>query len=395
MITIAHVVVGPGRSGHCLSGQFAWLARDPILYFQSTISPALAHFCIQREITEILENVNGNFCSDTILTRRSQRFIFTMSTPRRGEWIELQQLVSRKDLNEKRAQVVKWHADVGRWELLVQLSQESTQTERVRVYPKNISRDHILMIDADLEVRTEWPAWPSGLSVDEVARKLLVEKCELCGSFNGSFSIHIAGKPTREVTDLGLVVRQPSINTWDESTLSAAILTVLPREVQLVCPHALWSATSARSFQCIITTVLLRAHQNRNVVQLLVRTTANTELFAQMQVLVDAHPSVMGLALGRGTVFCEPTDAVVFHLDNMVKLPVSMTPEQAARKIAEMMEVGCEGTICPICLDDMTTAEEHPVFMPCACKANIHLKCLQKLLAETTCPLCREPLMRI
>ena len=151
---------------------------------------------------------------------------------------------------------------------------------------------------------------------------------------------------------------------------------------------------SADSFQRMNTAVLLRAHQNRNVVQLLVRTTTNTERFAQMQVFADAHPSAMRLALGHGTVFCEPTDAVVFHLDNMLKLPVSMTPEQAARKVAEIMEVGCEGAICPICLDDMRTAEDFPVFMPCTCKANIHLTCLRKLVAETTCPLCREPLVR-
>lgn len=313
-----------------------------------------------------------------------------MSTPGQSEWIQLRDLISRKDLNHRRAQVVKWHADADRWEVLVEVG---PMTERVRVHSRNISRDHILMIDGTLEVRTEWPAW-LGASADEVARKLLAERCESSGSFNGRFSIHIAGQAVRELADLGLVISPPSAETWDECVLAEAIRTVLSDRVQIVLSSALWRAPSEQSFRRRNVAILLRAHMKPNVLQLLVRTTSNTKRFAQMQVFAASHPSVTNLACGQGTVFCTPTDAVVFHLDNMIKLPVTMTPMQAARKVAEMVEVGCEGLICPICLDDMTDPEDYPIFMPCPCSAHIHLKCLQKLANETLCPLCRDPLVR-
>ena len=60
---------------------------------------------------------------------------------------------------------------------------------------------------------------------------------------------------------------------------------------------------------------------------------------------------------------CEPTGALVFHRDNVLKLPGTLTIEAAVRKIAEL--VFADELTCPICRDDAST--EPFVFMPCPC----------------------------
>ena len=145
-------------------------------------------------------------------------------------------------------------------------------------------------------------------------------------------------------------------------------------------------------FGLSVMSMIHMAHARSDLLQIAVRTEENTARFARLHALSGKNIHATMACAGVGTIFCEPTDAIAFHRDNMIKLPTSLSLAQAVRKVTEMVENGCD-TECCICMEDMSRGEDMPVFMPCPCKASIHLACLRKLReGSAACPLCRAPL---
>jgi hypothetical protein len=141
-----------------------------------------------------------------------------------------------------------------------------------------------------------------------------------------------------------------------------------------------------------ISDMIVRAHATSNVVYVAVRTPSNTLRFGILHALSGENLDVQETILGNGTVLCCPTEAIVYHSDNMIKLPTSMTLAQATRKVTDMILNGID-TPCPICLKP-PSAGNATVFIPCECKAAIHLSCLRLMYEHKTqrCPLCRSNL---
>ena len=114
-----------------------------------------------------------------------------------------------------------------------------------------------------------------------------------------------------------------------------------------------------------------------------------------LHALSGANDGTACALLSRGTIICSPTEAIVYHKDNMIKLPSTMTLLQAARKVVDVVDNGID-TPCPICLQ-YPSATEPTVFMPCECKVSIHLSCMQQLMDNNivNCPVCRTTLGKL
>ena len=65
---------------------------------------------------------------------------------------------------------------------------------------------------------------------------------------------------------------------------------------------------------------------------------------------------------------------MAFHLDNLINPSDLDESGEAVRKVIQM--VNGDDT-CPICLDSLHT--DTACFVPCPCRASIHLKCLIEL----------------
>jgi hypothetical protein len=153
-----------------------------------------------------------------------------------------------------------------------------------------------------------------------------------------------------------------------------------------------WAAATEAAFDSSVTRVIARAHIDASVVHVALRTPENSGRFTLLQALSGADPASMNVALRiPGSMVLAPTECIVFHKDNMVKLPTAtMSIDQAARKAAQVVREGVD-VECPICLYGLASDERPAVFMPCSCKGGIHAECLLRLRDGgcVTCPLCR------
>ena len=139
---------------------------------------------------------------------------------------------------------------------------------------------------------------------------------------------------------------------------------------------------------------ILKAHGSETI-YVAVRTTTNTHKFGVLQTMVGENTAITQTLLGRGSVVCEPTGAIAFHKDNMIKLSTTMTLSQSTRNVVDMVTNGIDA-LCPICME-APSASDPTVFMPCECKVEIHHSCLLRLVdnKSMSCPVCRTPLGRI
>jgi hypothetical protein len=318
-----------------------------------------------------------------------------MSTPRINEKVGIKDLVSRADLNGRAARIVKWHPVVGRWEVLL----VAEVVERVRLRRENFSRDCITFSDEEGSVTIEWPEWPDKKNATASATKLLAARCKQKSTFTGvQVTLHLSGEKTRALRLPWLVINAPTTECWDANDLLTTLPEMgVPASIRIVRTEMDWTAPTDAAFSLSVASIIQQAHADSNLLQLVFRTPRNTPRFALFQTLAcnDERISLLiqrAATAGEGTIFCDPTDALALHKDNLIRLPSSLTAEKASRKIVEMLEVGCEGQICPICLEDMAWAPSIPVFMPCPCKASVHLECLRSIQsANGSCPLCRQP----
>jgi hypothetical protein len=152
-----------------------------------------------------------------------------------------------------------------------------------------------------------------------------------------------------------------------------------------------WSIDSEKSFLSSIGAFIHKAHSTTSVVYVTIRTKANTERFGILHALSGENVQVATVLVNGGSILCSPTEAIVYHADNMVKLPTSMSLLQATRRVADMVLNGAD-TPCPICLDSICL--HTTVFIPCECKAPIHFSCFRLLYERGTrkCPVCRTKL---
>lgn len=312
-----------------------------------------------------------------------------MSDPRLGEWVHIEALRSRTDLNGRRGKVVRYHCDVQRWEIHIS---ESHTLQRVRLRRPNFARDRIVVQNEGEEICVEWPAWPSRNDPDGAALKLVIDRCKDTGMFSGKVVVHSAGAPPRQVLLPWLVALTPKSVPWDAAALIRGIAENMPPSLTVEQAEVAWTLPTDDAFGQSVTSMIRTAHARSDLLQVAVRTAANTARFTQLHALSGENIHTLMACAGVGTVICEPTDAIAFHRDNLVKLPTSLSLAQAVRKVTEMVENGCDVECC-ICMEDMSRGEDIPVFMPCPCKASIHLACLRKLRERSAaCPLCRAPL---
>ena len=315
-----------------------------------------------------------------------------------GQRATVSGLRSRIDLNGKAALLVCWHRKLQRWEVTI-------GGEHLRIRPDNLRHDFLLVTtDETVAERFERPSWVNDDPV-VAARSLLITKVkESARGFSGRITLYEAGALPREMK-FPLVVAVPNDDDlWDEHLLNAAVRTKLtsmaavrtklPSTIDVV-PDLLDSPVG-NEFEYNIA-LIHRAHTVETTLQIVYRTPHNMQRFLLLQAtsLDNAHVSAAILSRsvgGSGTVVCEPTGALVFHRNNVLKLPTTLTIEDAVRKIVEL--VFDDELTCPICLDDANT--EALVFMPCPCLQLIHSNCLKRLYDSDRrdCPVCRAPFSR-
>ena len=189
-------------------------------------------------------------------------------------------------------------------------------------------------------------------------------------------------------------------NFWDRAELLAAIRDALTRDALVGAPPPSveeakidWSAASTDGFVKSIMSVIERAHSDASVLHVALRTPENTDQFVLVQAFSGNAPASMNAALGVScSTVLTPTECIIFHTDNMIKLPTStMSVDQASRKVAQIVREGVD-VPCPICLDQIASDDRPAVFLPCSCKGAVHSDCLYKLYETgcVACPLCRE-----
>ena len=166
-----------------------------------------------------------------------------------------------------------------------------------------------------------------------------------------------------------------------------AVQRALPH-MQVVDAPLAWDS-SRPEFLNSVMRMISQAHRGSSL-YLAIRTAENTNHFGILHALSGEQENVTEQLVGRGCVICDPTEAIAYHKDNMVKLPTSMTLPQAIRKISDMVENGVEAQ-CQICLE-MTGGSEPTVFMPCVCMVPIHKMCLLTIYDSgcSVCPVCRS-----
>ena len=311
---------------------------------------------------------------------------------RAGDRVELHGLLARHDLNGRLCTIVRFHNDVGRWQVQVDGS-----AEVVRARAANLRRDRIEVVPREgatfCVMRSEWR---NPQSADESAHHILVQHvlAQRTRSFGGSIMVHMDGHPAREFKSPPVTVLPSSTKLWDAEELIAAIRAALPSSVDVKEAPVQWNNPSERDFSFSMTAMVMLAHTT-SPLYVAVRTVENTRRFAMLHVLSGESPDLIvpRALLGRGTVICTPTEAIAYHKDNMIKLPTTLSLTQAVRKAVDMVQHGIE-TPCLICLE-LPSAADPTVFMPCGdCKVPLHLSCMHRLYDNkvATCPNCRSPL---
>lgn len=306
-----------------------------------------------------------------------------------GDRVEVYNLVARPDLNGKLGSLVRFDSDVERWQ--VKLDGHSSA---IRARAANLRRDRIeIAPDDSAPLCVMRPEWSDPRDVKVSAHAALVKymtgKCQY--GFTGKVYVHLRGEPAAEFKLSPITLIPASKLLWNSDQLIGGIKRAISPDVPVKEAPVSWDNPSDNVFNKSMSDTIIQAHGS-STVYVAIRTESNTQRFGLLHVLSGASPDVPMALLGHGTIVCSPTEAIVFHRDNMVKLPRTLSLEQAVRKVADVVENGIE-TPCPICLEFPTDADP-TVFMPCVCKASIHLSCFQKLqdAKTSTCPVCRSPL---
>ena len=209
--------------------------------------------------------------------------------------------------------------------------------------------------------------------------------------FSGNIIVYCDGSSPRQFVLPTVTIAETSIDLWDPEKLLAFIRSALPSSFTVQEVALPWSTPSEQSFLSSVNDMILRAHSHDSVVYVAIRTSDNTNRFGLLHALSGENMQVLTAIINKGSILCSPTEAIVYHADNMVKLPTSMSLLQATRRVADMVLNGAD-TPCPICLEPICL--HATVFIPCECKAPIHISCLRLLYerGSDTCPLCRTNL---
>ena len=340
-----------------------------------------------------------------------------------GALVKLCGLSARADLNDRLGFVegrVSTAQD-SRW--MVRLDGDDTKQEAAaatpfaklevaRVRPANLCvQDQILVHDEDgkpmaIQSRPGWNErddWNKSAAAVyyQLARQQAVDGH--FSIFRATVSARCNGRWHRFRPPAVVAARAPLEEEvfWDGAELSAAIRARLASDAPASGAHPPsveeatidWAAATEDGFSNSLMRVIARAHSDASVVHVALRTPENTERFTLMQAFSGNDPASTNAALGiSGSMVICPTECMVFHRDNMIKLPTStMSVEQASRKVAQIVREGV-GAPCPICLDPLASDERPTVFLPCSCKGGVHSECLRRLRDGgcVACPLCRE-----
>lgn len=320
---------------------------------------------------------------------------------RAGDSVELRGLVLDPKLNGTKGTLIAFDSDVERWQVNVEDNGKSTDERRriLRVKPANLSGDHVLVQFQEGRTvrltRSQWSRPDDPVRSMEQVYVALVRPSgtgDLAGGFKGEISARLDGQPP-------LLYRPPSVAVldhdqpfveWNPDLLIGEIRSRLTG-FEVVPVKIYWDAPTEILFSRSVAVAVAEAHARPNLVQVAIRTSKNSRCFGLMQALSESNACVTTALLGRGHVVVEPTEAVVYRSDDMIKLPGSMTLQQAGRKVAEVVLTPPEELVCPVCLEYVV---ERSVFMPCPCKTIVHARCLQSLLKDhcAACPVCRAPM---
>ena len=267
----------------------------------------------------------------------------------------------------------------------------------VRVNTRNLRRDRIEIVPEDGPTSCIMrPAWRDPCNPDESAHHILVEyvRKQRSSSFAGKFIVHAHNQPPRVFKPPSITLLPTSKLLWDAHTLMTDIRAVLPPSMNVMEAPIQWDVFSDREFNLSIVAMIMQAHSTTTIF-VAIRTHENTERFGVLHAMSGANLDVTHILCKGGTVICSPTEAIVYHKDNMIKVPTTLSPTQAIRKVADMVQHGIE-TACPICLEPPLPSEP-TVFMPCECKVSIHLSCMQQIYDRRciTCPVCRSALGKL
>ena len=315
-----------------------------------------------------------------------------------GDTVELRGLAARADLNGAVGIVLRFDETVARWHVKLgrtlhtcpaEYEEALQKGELIRVRTANLRRDQLLAHERDgtfigRYMRSEWcyPADPE-TSAAALLAKFAME--DAMASFSGRIRI-LVDDEWRDWEAPRIITLPSTAPLWDGQQLIAAVQAKLPPDVTAKPANIAWDAERERPFNDSMTEMVLAAHADASTVHMAIRTAENTARFTWLHVLMQQNTNTTLSLLGLSTTVCRPTEAIAFHRDNLIKLPTSMSQAQAVRKVIQMVS-GDDS--CPICLDSLHT--DTAVFVPCPCRASIHLKCLVELRegGATACPVCR------
>lgn len=303
--------------------------------------------------------------------------------------VELYGLKSRPELNGQTGHIIKYDATVRRWQVRL------ASREIVRVQPANVRGDHLRLTESGKKsvvlMRSQWkdPEDVTASANQMIINVLTTRSRVTVQDFHGDVTVHVDGKrPMEHVPPVMMVIPSKS-PTWGKE-LHRGISQRLPgydvREAPLP-----WTA-SLDEFMKTSMVMVAAAHAHKQLVQVVRRTEQNQERFAMVQMFSQQSDRVALATMHRGHMICHPTDAVVFHSDNFVMLPTTMTLEQAVRKVAQIVEGEGYEEKCFLCLESIFSKASR--FMPCSCKVNVHIECAARICkkANAKCPVCRGEL---
>ena len=300
-----------------------------------------------------------------------------------GQTVYINGLLRRTDLNNKLCELVRWHVHVGRWEILLH-----NCGERILVRSENIVHDHYIQLLGTLNGhKIDHCIWIDGDNHTGSARAAVVELCGNGGRFCGSAFFRRMGYEDCHRVALPAIL--PLLEKHDTFWNALDIINILaPKLAPGITRIERWDDSGG--LRCMFAN-LKAVHANPGMFLLAVRTAANTETFTRMQIMCELNEWNISTRPKNDTVVIEPASIMAFHKDNLVKIYKSRsTIDQAMRKICEMVDHGCEGQLCPVCLEDMTpNPGSRCVFMPCECKVSIHAACFEKIRDSGHCPVCR------
>ena len=314
-----------------------------------------------------------------------------------GDTVELHGLEKSADLNGVVGIVLRFDETVKRWHVKLgrtlhtcpaEYEEALRNGEIIRARTANLRRDQLLAHERDgtfigRYMRSEW-CYPDDPETSAAALLAKFAMEDPMASFSGTIRI-LVDDEWRDCQAPKMITLPSAAPLWDPQHLIEAVQEKLPPGLTAKPADIAWDAEES-DFNNSMTEMVLAAHKDASTVQIAIRTAENTWRFTWLHMLMQENVNTFMSLLGMSTTVCRPTEAIAFHLDNLVKLPTSMSQEQAVRKVIQM--VNGDDT-CPICLDSLHT--DTACFVPCPCRASIHLKCLVELRegGATACPVCR------